>query len=467
MRTGLILILFLLVGAFGNAEGAGMWRVAFLVGDSAESPGGAIVDNVGRHHKVLRLCSGNFSSKITGLAGVLVVECEGIREEWLAPIEKFVARGGNLVLPGKAGWFVDRNGNGKYERKEDNFPCKKINSLAGAEYFMRDFRAEDIRVLEENPFFHFFDIGRRIPWTRPKSVSWPLVKLAPGNSRILAAVALTRQTRTGPDGLGESSFYGAVDSGEAPYLTVSTYGEGMVVRIAENPFARIDERGMHGVLAANLVSKDAWKRARNNFAQYGTSQPLYANRNMIENGDIEKIFLIREKSPRGDNRITKRPFMLASGWGYNAHGGEYRGYAVKREKNGHCLFLENVPDNSTSRIGRVYFVRHIPMSCFENGRRYELGLAVRSQDTMMARADINFNLANGKRISKRFALPVGTHPWRKKSFQFDFTPYVPPGEEPARGLSVFIMMDGPGKMWIDEVYLKAITKRFAHGKEIQ
>jgi len=432
------------------------WRVGVIPYADKNAELDRLIRDRKRDVDILRLSAGELVAKLRKFNGVVITARERFRGEWVAALERFVERGGCLALVGKAVRFVEPSAKKSGEAHHAGKGSHVLESLAGSRVTLVGFRAERMRVFEDNPFFRGFHVGRWIPYPETAGKPWTLVHLSAGASKVLAGVELSRAKRGAGDGVPESSFYGAFYSGEAPFLTVCSRGAGLVVRVAEDVLARRRDSGMFEALLNNLFSEDCWYRARCNFDGYGTPQPRYAGGNLIENGDIEKVFLVREKSPRKDNRIDERPYYMPVAWGYNAHGAVFRGTAVKRENGGFCLFMERVGGAEDARLGRVHFSQSRPMNRLENGKSYELGFALRTRDVIRARADINYRLAGGVKKSRRFDLPAGTHSWRTVHFRFKLPRYVPPGEEPVRGFILYIMMDGGGKMWIDDVYLKAV-----------
>ena len=370
------------------------------------------------------------------------------------PIESFVKRGGSLVLVGRAGRFVDADRNGRYDSKIDVLPFAELDRLAGASPALVGLRASRLRVFEDNALFWGFDVARWIRYPRAQSSHATLVRLSVGDAKVVAGVWLIQTFRLDTPGTPTAPYYGARFSGEAPYLTLVKRGKGLVVRVADDLLARRRRDAMADALLMNLLSRDCQRRAVANMAGYGTAQPRYRDGNLLGNADIEELLLVKEPPPREDNRITQRPYLLAVGWAYNAYNGFFQGFARKRESGGHCLFMASVPGSDRQNEGGVCFCQQRRMNWLKNGKRYALGLTVKEEGVGHAQAQVVYHLANGQRAAESFSLPGGTHDWQPCRFHFPLPRYVPPGQQPARGLAVYVQMAGYGRIWIDDVYLR-------------
>ena len=439
-----------------RARAGSAWRVGVIPAGERTSEPDHLIREKRKDRLIERISPRDLKARLKNFSGVIITGREGFWEDWLGPLTGFVERGGCLVLCGKAGWFVDKNRNGRYDPRIDRRPVADIDSLAGSTVEISGFRGERMRVFEDNPFCYGFHVGRWIPYPECKGKYGSMVKLSPGAAAVLAGVQLTRAKKSAANAPPEAGFYDAFYSGEAPYLTVCSRGGGLVVRVAENVLSRRRDSGMFEALVGNLLSEECWRRARSNYKDYGSSQPQYDGGNMVENGHMERVFLVRKKSPRKDNQIQELPYCMPVAWGYNAHGAVFQGTARRRNEGGYCLFMKRVASDESRLLGRVLFYQFRPMSRLENGKRYEIALAVKTQAVERARVDINYRLVSGEKKSLRFELPGGTRSWEKVRFRFQLPRYVPPGEEPARGFVLYIMMDGDGKMWVDDVYLRTV-----------
>ena len=396
--------LLLLAAGVAYASDGGQIGVLPYTAPSPEV--GAFVRDVGRRRPVVELTPSDLAARLKALNGVVITGRKGFWRDWLVPLERFVERGGCLVLMGRAGRFVDTDRNGQYDSKVDVLPIAELDRLAGARPALVGLRASRLRVFEDNAFFWGFDVGRWIRYPRPQNGRCSLARLSVADAKAVAGVWLTHGFQPSGPGVPAAPYYGARFSGEAPYLTLVKRGKGLVLRVADDLLARRRGAAMLDALLMNLVSENCRHRATANVAGYGTVQPRYHDGNLLDNGNTEELLLVEEPPPRDDNRINERPYLMAVGWAYNAYHGFFHGFARKRESAGHCLFMASVPGSDRQNLGGVCFYQQRHMNWLKNGKRYALGLSVKEEGVNRAQAQVVYHLANGQRAAKSLPLEL-------------------------------------------------------------
>ena len=412
------------------------------------------IQSESKRRKILKLSASDFSRQLESFNGFLLTAREGFRQDWIDPLKRFVQRGGKLVLLGRAGRFIDANDNGRYEHGTDRLGISELNALTGSRIELVGFHALRLRVFEDNPLFVGFDVGRWIECPRVNDNGAPFVKLTPGKSVFLGGVYLAHKKPKHGEGFPGASYNQALLAGESPLVTAHSFGKGMAIRVAGDLF-RLRSSPMFSAILKNLLASETWQRLQANLSTYGNVQPVYGGGNLLDNGDIETLYLIKEKPLRKDNRVAELPYHWAAGWHYNAYIGFFRGMARKTER-GHALFLESVEGSENQRNGGSNFRQERPMNRLQNGKSYELSIRSRGEAVHRSSESIVYHLNNGQRISRAFDLPGGTYDWKKSSFTFALPRFVPEGKEPARGFTLYLHLSVTGRIWFDDIRLGEI-----------
>jgi len=375
---------------------------------------------------------------------VIVATSVLVTERQVEILQDYVAKGGVLVVMGKAGERVDADADGRLSGKDPRVWA--FAKLCGVSVSNVVGSLKSLRIWGYSPFFlGFQELG-------------PL-ELAPVETSALlvfcedavpfASVRFEPKPARVVEGCAEHGWYRATRCfGEALYLSRKRVGPGAAIYVAENLLAG-GLSGWRRLLLANLLTPLALALAEGP----APALPVLAGAdgNLVFNGDMESCCTIIDGEK---NNSAAVPYQTPAGWSYNTWGGGI--YEIRaREHEGGGRYFSGAYRGDAGVAGNSACVlrwRHF-LAVPRLGAPHRLRHRLRCDREV--RVGLWGKLRNGRVWRHSIAVLSGSaEGWREYDHTFK-VPLISLGDsEPELGFWLDFAMSGDGRIDLDDVVLE-------------
>jgi hypothetical protein len=357
----------------------------------------------------------------------------------------YVRNGGSLVTFGQFGSTPSGNAGDKKSAIHGR------QELTGATIFSKHLSIEKVRILNQNPVFRNFKVGKWLDYSTYKPSCFPMtidsqtVPLADAFYRPFGYKAVAFQYK-----YWDSRFAAMFNC----YATAKQTGRGVVVSIAESLYIADPSKPFFKALWRNLLRLSTYSILHNQLNHLKQSRIEFADGNLLPNTDFTYRCPVQGKLP-SSNSITGN-VLIPANWYFNSWKGNYCGNLIKGKDNKYTLMFgadsEDVRSGGSSWNDFNYYGQLKP------GKKYRLTVSARGQNVTRASFGVQLVLHGDKRETYDQSLPQGTFEWKQFSYNFQVPLVRQNNKKLARGLRGFISFTGPGKLYARDLSLVELSE---------